>query len=375
MERTKYMQRGNTTPPTFEPCCLATTIGSLPHKDVERGTELMFTSTPKIPSWVQFPRLAFHENMMVQFTEGMPALVQDDDRIYFDTQTTDYTDQLTLFYERYLQVIETGNSDALEHFSISTKYSAGFKSFIQYLTKSADSAIMLKGQVTGPFTQAINLLDENGRCAYYDETLRDVVKKTVAMKALWQITQLSRFQKPLIIFLDEPSLLGFGSQTFITVSEEDIISDVNEVVSLIHAHGALAGVHCEEDTDWSLLMATDLDILDFDAYDHLQAMTLYPADLESFFKRGGTLGWGIVPTLDAEAAATETVDSLLERFEAGLDRFEEKGFQRSELLAKALITPSCGAGGVLTEPLAERVLEILPEFSKRLRERYGLNDR
>ena len=368
------MQRGNTAPPNFEPCCLATTIGSLPHKDFERGTELMFTSTPEIPSWVQFPRRTFHENMMVQFTEGMPALVQDGDRVYFDTQATDYTDQLTLFYDRYLQVIEEGNTDALEHFSISTKYSAGFKSFIQHLSKSADRAILLKGQVTGPFTQSINLLDQNRRCAYYDETLRDVVKKTVAMKALWQITQLSRFQKPLIIFLDEPSLLGFGSQTFITVSEEDIISDVNEVVSLIHAHGALAGVHCEEDTDWSLLMATDLDILDFDAYDHLQAMTLYPNDLDRFFKRGGTLGWGIVPTLDIEAAATETVDSLLERFEAGLDRFEEKGFQRSELLTKALITPSCGAGGVLTEQLAERVLEILPELSQTMRERYGLDD-
>jgi hypothetical protein len=304
----------------------------------------------------------------------MPALVEDGDRVYFDTQAADYTDQLTLFYDRYLQIMETGNSDTLDHFAISTKYAAGFEAYIQHLSKSADRTLMLKGQVTGPFTQAINLLDENRRCAYYDETLRDVVKKTVAMKALWQITQLSRFQKPLIIFLDEPSLLGFGSQTFITVSEEDIVGDINEVVSLIHAHGALAGIHCEEDTDWSLLMSTDLDILDFDAYDHLQAMTLYPDDLRRFFQRGGILGWGIVPTLDIEAAATETVDSLLERFEAGLERFEQKGFERKELLSKALVTPSCGAGGVLTETLAERVLEILPEFAHKLRERYELNN-
>lgn len=368
------MHSGKNGPVAFEPRCLATTIGSLPHNDVERGTALMLSSTREIPSWVQFPRRSLYENMMIQFTEGMPALVHEGDRMYFDTQAADYTDQLTQFYDRYLQVMETGDRDSLEYFRISPKYAAGFEVFTQHLKKTNDSALMLKGQVTGPFTQGINLLDQNRRCAYYDETLRDVIVKTVALKAKWQISQLSRFQKPLIILLDEPSLLGFGSQTLITVSEEDIIGDINEVVALIHAHDALAGVHCEEDTDWSLLMSTDLDILDFDAYDHLQAMTLYPDDLMMFLERGGILGWGIVPTLDREAAASETIETLIDRVEAGLDRFEEKGFERRALLTRALITPSCGAGGVLTEELAERVLKILPELSHTLRERYGLNN-
>lgn len=248
----RNMPRNKQSLVPFEPRCLATTIGSLPHKDVERGTELMFASTPEIPSWVQFPRRSLHENMMIQFTEGMPALVHDGDRMYFDTQAADYTDQLTQFYDRYIQVMDTSDSDSLEYFRISPKYAAGFEAFTQHLAKTSDSTFMLKGQVTGPFTQGINLLDQNRRCAYYDETLRDVVTKTVAMKAKWQISQLSRFQKPLVIFLDEPSLLGFGSQTYITVSEQNIIGDINEVVALIHAHGALAGVHCEEDTDWSL---------------------------------------------------------------------------------------------------------------------------
>jgi hypothetical protein len=44
-----------TSHPIFEPCCLATTIGSLPHTDVALGTHLMFESTPEIPAWVQFP--------------------------------------------------------------------------------------------------------------------------------------------------------------------------------------------------------------------------------------------------------------------------------------------------------------------------------
>jgi hypothetical protein len=141
-------------------------------------------------------------------------------------------------------------------------------------------------------------------------------------------------------------------------------------VSAIHLQGGLTGVHCEENTDWSLLMQTDLDILDFDAYDHLQSMLLYPAELRVFLQRGGSLGWGLVPTLDRNAAATETLDSLVGRFEKGIKLFSGKGLDRDLLLRRALITPSCGMGGVLTEVLAERVLNLLSQLSLSLRDRY-----
>jgi hypothetical protein len=236
---------------------------------------------------------------------------------------------------------------------------------------ASGKAWMLKGQVTGPFTQGTNLLDQERRCAYYDEQLRDVVVKGVALKAAWQMERLGVYGLPLMVFLDEPSLVGFGSQAYLTVSREDVVGDINEVVAAIHARGGLAGVHCEENTDWGLLMETELDILDFDAYDHMQAMTLYPAELRAFLGRGGWLGWGIVPTLDRQAAATETADSLLPRFEAGVLRLVDKGFDRDLLFRRALITPSCGAGGVLTEPLAERVLRVLRQLSLALRDQYG----
>jgi len=102
-----------------------------------------------------------------------------------------------------------------------------------------------------------------------------------------------------------------------------------------------------------------------------QAITLYPAELRAFLERGGVLGWGIVPTLDRDAAATETLPSLLARLDEGLNRLVQKGFDRELLLRRALITPSCGAGGVLTEPLAERVLVLLHQLSTALRERHG----
>jgi hypothetical protein len=367
------MQYTKVPQPVFEPFCLATTIGSLPHTDVARGTALIFKHTPEIASWVQFPKRNRYENMMMQFTEGMPALVQDGDRTYFSTSINDFSEQLTYFYERYLAVIEDENSDALENFRLSQQYAAGFSEFVARLPKqiTLGRTTMLKGQVTGPFTLGTNMLDQNGRCSYYDDQLRDVVVKTIVLKALWQVARLSAFGLPVMIFLDEPSLLGFGKQTFITISREDVIRDINEVVAAVHSRGALAGIHCEENTDWSLLMETDLDILDFDAYDHMQGITLYPTELRKFFDRGGCLGWGIVPTLDREAAATETIPSLIARFEEGVESLVSKGFDRDQLLRRALITPSCGAGGVLTVTLAERILDLLCELSITLRKRYG----
>jgi hypothetical protein len=65
------------------------------------------------------------------------------------------------------------------------------------------------------------------------------------------------------------------------------------------------------------------------------------------------------------------VASLLGRFEEGIGRLVRKGFERDLLLRRALVTPSCGAGGVLSEPLAERVLVLLRQLSTMLRHRYG----
>jgi hypothetical protein len=333
----------------------------------------MLASTPAMPSWVQFPKRVRLENMMIQFTEGLPGLVEAGERMAMDSSAPDFVDEMTVFYECYLSAMEDHDSQALNHFAISDQYGAGFGELLRRLPDHVQEhdVWMLKGQVTGPFTLGINLLDQERRSTYYDETLHDIIVKSVELKAAWQMDQWKAYELPMMIFIDEPALLGFGSQTFITVSREEVIADINAVANAIHARGGLAGVHCEENTDWSLLMETELDVLDFDAYDHMQAISLYPAELKAFFDRGGWLGWGIVPTLDRDAAASETIESLLARFDRGMDLLISKGFERNLLERRALITPSCGAGGVLTEPLAERVLNLLREFSEILRNRYG----
>jgi hypothetical protein len=354
----------------FEPRCLPTTVGSLPHTDAKRATELLLAHTPEIPAWVQLPRRAFHENMMVQYLEGLPGLVEENERVYFDTTRAGYQEALTDFFARYLAV-ESGDEEALETFAITPEYSLGIPALLEALPQLPQPPVMVKGQVTGPFTLGTNLTDQTRRCAYYDGQLHDVIVKSIALKALWQIRHLKASGSPVMIWADEPALLGFGSSTFISISREDVLRDLNEVAAAIHNAGALTGTHCEANTDWSLLMEADLDVLDFDAYDHMDVITLYPDELRAFFDRGGSLGWGIVPTLNPQAAATETLESLLARFDAGVDKLVARGFERSLIMRRALITPSCGAGGMLTPPLAERVLGLLRDLAMTLRKREG----
>lgn len=353
---------------TFEPRLLATTLGSLPHTDVPLATRLVLQNTPEVPAWVQFPNLG--ESMMRQFNDGVPGLFTVGGGHFVDTHSSAFDDALTEFYTLYLSVAEEMEEEALEAFALPEESARGFYELMRQVPHYLEDVVALKGQVTGPFTLGINLTDHDFRATYYDERLRDVIVKLVGLKARWQIRRLREIHPRVMIFLDEPGLLAYGSANFISVSREDIVRDLREVAAAIHEEGGIAGVHCEENTDWSLLMESNLDILDFDAWGHFQSLALYPEQLAAFLDRGGALGWGLVPTLDRDAAGSVTSAELAARFERGLDELAERGLDRELLARRALLTPSCGAG-TLSEHLAGRVLQVLRDLSLGLRERYG----
>ncbi len=354
----------------FEPCCRATTIGSMPHRDAVRATDRMLAATPCIPSWVQLPRRSAQENVIVQFTEGLPGLRREGGRLFFDTESERFPRELEDFYAAYLAVVEEEREDALEYFRLSPDYVAGFWEMLTRLSSLAD-LVMPKGQVTGPITLGTNIFDVRGRFAYYDPVLRDILVKMVVMKARWQMRCFQKFAPSGMIFFDEPALLYFGSPLFITIGREDVVRDIDEVAAAVRAVGGISGIHCEENTDWSLLMETQIDLLDFDAYSHFRSIAMHVKKLRHFLERGGSLGWGIVPTLNREAAARETSDTLLERFERGLEELVAGGLDGEMAVRRSLITPTCGMGGILTEELAERVLLVLRDLSGNLRRRYA----
>lgn len=354
----------------FEPRCLATTIGSLPLDDARQATQLVLTYTADMPSWVQLAKRP-REGMLVQFTEGLPGLTGSGRKVYLDTEAPGFQDEMAHFYERYLAFSENQSAAALETFALTPSYAEGFHAFLDALKQNPSHPRALKGQVTGPFTLTTSLADQTGKSSFYNPQLRDCVVKMLSLKAQWQIEQLHPFGVPVIISIDEPSLVGFGSSAYLGISAADVQKDLNEIIAHIHRSKGYAAIHCCENTDWSMLLTTDVDILSFDAYGFFDKILLYPESLKAFFERQGMVAWGLIPTADPESLRRETAPSLMQRFKSYIKQLGDCTIDTEKLLRYSLLTPSCGAGS-LTPADAVRVLELLKEVSQELRGLYHL---
>jgi hypothetical protein len=339
---------------TFD--CLTTGIGSLPLKEASEALRIIFNSID-IPFWPQLPKRDFREQMIPQFSEGMPCLRLDEEkeRMWVDV-SKERADEVYKFYKTFLE----GNP---YKFQISKEYSIGFHEFLKELTR-LKTYKYIKGQVTGPITFSLGLAGQDRRPIYYDDEMRDIATKLISMKALYQIKELDGFGAKVIIFIDEPILSAIGSSTYLGIERGDIEKAINEVIDVIHSAGALAGIHCCGNTDWSVVTSTRIDILSFDAYHFFNSLTLYPEEIKGFIDRGGNLAWGIIPT--GEDILHETVRALIERLRDDFGVLKSLSIEDDTLKGQCLITPSCGTGSMEIDQ-AKRVFELLNGVVKGLR--------
>ncbi len=262
-------------------------------------------------------------------------------------------------FEKFYQRLEEGE---LEPFQITEDFAKGLRILKDLSSEGHRKKIKyIKGQITGPITFGLALTDQERKSIFYDPTLRDILAKHLSLKARWMEKRFNELfpGTPTMIFFDEPSLSSFGS-AFSSLNREDVVHSLNECFDAVKG---LKGIHCCGNTDWSVLLSTNLNILSFDAYGYLETLSLYPKELKAFLERGGILAWGIVPT--SEDVLKEEAESLVKRFKEGVRSLSEKGIDQT-LLQRAIITPSCGTAS-LPIPLSERVCQLTAEVSKRLR--------
>jgi methionine synthase II (cobalamin-independent) len=330
-----------------------TVVGSFPHADPQSLVNRILECLPEISAWPQMPARDWRESMYVQYSEKLPGAVLDSDgqRLYFRADDS-FHEQLEGFYQALI-------SEDVDYFDI----------FLETIASRGPARPdWVKGQVTGPFSFAMTVTDENKRSLAYNPELYEVAVQGMAMKARNVARKLLRAAKGAIVVLDEPYLCSFGS-AFINVAREDVIAAIETGVSAIHKEGALAGLHCCGNTDWSLVLSTGVDVVNFDALEYFQGLSLYPAELASFLERGGTLSWGIVPAAGADESRSASV--LLETLEQRVGQLVVKGIDRKVLYRQAILTPSCGLGTQSVEK-ADQVLNVLAELSQMVREREGL---
>lgn len=351
---------------------LATAVGSLPHTHKQDAIDLIASQMPSFPVWPQLPNINQKEDMIGQFSENIPGIVFEESecRWYMDQNTDDFFEKLEEFFLDYESIINEKNYSLLEKYAISDEFASALPVYFAKIKEIQPIAV--KGQITGPFTFGTSIVDRDKKCAFYDETLKEILIKALTLKALWQVIKFKELSPNSIpvIFMDEPSISQYGTSSFITITKKDVISYVNEISEVLQDNGALVGIHCCGKTDWSLILDSKVNILNFDALCFAESLSLFSKEVENFLKNKGYIAWGLVPTLDAEALKSATVDNLLEKFEKAKSFLVNKGIDEKLIIESSFITPTCGAGS-LSLDLARKAMELNSKLAKALTEKYS----
>ncbi|CCK82226.1 uroporphyrinogen decarboxylase/cobalamine-independent methonine synthase family protein [Desulfobacula toluolica] len=341
-------------------------IGSLPMDNHEKATKLVLDHTPDIPLWVQLP-LYKEEGMIDQFLPGLPGFTGETGKSILDTSMPGFDEELIAYFEEYLAVCESATDLGASRFALSGKRGKGFFEFLKQVDEKKAPFIALKGQVTGPITFGTAVKDEQDKDIFYNDQLKDIAIKKLAMNARWQAAEFSKRGAVPIIFIDEPALAGFGTSAYITITKEDVTQSIDEIIQEIHAENGLAGVHVCANTEWDMLLESKLDIISFDAYSFFDKFILYPEMIKTYLDQGKLLAWGIVPTDKPEVISAQTTQKLTQMLHEQMDELSDKtGIDKETILSQVFITPSCGTGSLDLDS-AKKVLKLTQEVSAEFR--------
>lgn len=352
--------------------CMA--IGSLPQTSPDAAMDIVERYFSSIPFWAQLTKKSKKEDMMLQFLEGMPSFsVNKDGQVFFDNESDNFYEKLETFFSDWEQITssisDSMNIELLNNYAITKEYSSTFDGFIELIKLLKPN--YAKGQIVGPFTLATSLADNSGLLAIYDETQREIIVKILALKALWQISQIktaNNSTKP-IIFLDEPSITQLGTSAFLTISPEVVISMLSEIVQVIKKAGALCAIHCCGKCDWTIAIDAGVDIINLDAYCFAMSLSIFAEKVEKFLQAGGRIAWGIIPTLESSYLEKMTLNDAVKKFKQSVKYLTDKGISEKLIIDHSIVTPSCGAGN-LSEELAVKAMRLTKELSEELKNIY-----
>lgn len=339
--------------------CLA--IGSLPHTDLEKAMRVVEDNF-KIPFWPQLVKLKKNEDMILQFLENMPSFFCENEKVYLEVESEKFFCDLEQFFLDYDEIDENANSELLEKYAINS--SIAFPKFIEIIGKNYP--VFAKGQIVGPFTLSTTLTDKSGKPVFYDETLKDIIVKTLVLKALWQIKRI-KFASPStvpIIFIDEPSISQIGTSAYLNVSPDEVSGMLKLISDAIQKNGGLSAIHCCGKCDWEIPIKSGVDIINLDAFNFAKNLSTFSEVINKFLLDGGKIAWGVVPTLDEKALKNLDVNKLSDVFENAVKYLTKKGINEKIIRENSIFTPSCGAGA-LSEELACLAMRLVRELSER----------
>ncbi len=297
-----------------------TGIGSLPHLDPGEAVRFVAEVCPEIPFWPQLPRRDPREGLVAHTLAGLESLLEPKgDSIGFRIPR----DKARTF----IKVLDQAPGD------LTRDHAAGFFAFKNALASGRfPHAGVIKAHVTGPVTLGSHLWLEGKTFAQDPDLIRSVAARVISV-ALWQLESLDRQGRPVVMFVDEPSIATVG-RMIMNPEMAHLRAAVGTVLRAIESAGGLSGLHCCGRFPFALLEQLRPNILSFDAFHGMEAFGADPA-ARAYIEEGGVVAYGLVPAIPER---TEVEPREL--------RQRWKRTFSPELLGRAarqsLVTPTCG---------------------------------
>ena len=331
---------------------LTTAMAVMPHTDPEQALDAALSLD--IPFWPQLPRLNYYEDMYVQASEHFPGIVLD-----MDKQTLAFSmDKFVIELEETL-----AHFDEPAYFDISTQYSDVYHRF---LDMNFSDRPAIRGQLEGPISFGLNVLDQDKRPIIFDDTVRPFMYEFMAKRINVQLERLKKLNANAFMFVDEPGLQFL----FSALSGYDSTAARGDMEEFLASVNRPRGIHLCGNPDWDFLLNLDMDILSMDVYLNAEIFATYAGSIKRFLDKGGVIAWGIVPT-NFEPFESESIETLTTLLENVWTILGKKGIEKEYLLSKSLISPAtCCLVNPDGEKTVEKAFRVVQNLSQKLREKY-----
>ena len=331
-----------------------TAMAVMPHKDADRALELALSLD--IPFWPQLPHVSYYEDMYVQAAEHFPGILLD-----VKNRT------LRFSMEKFIAEFEEtmARFDEPAYFDISRDYSAVYHRFLE-MDLSDRPAI--RGQLEGPVSFGLNVLDQDKRPILFDDTIRPFMIEFMSKRINVQLDRLKQMNPNAFMFVDEPGL-QFIFSALSGYDNTKAKKDMDDFFSMVQRP---RGIHLCGNPDWDFLLNLDLEILSLDVYQNGEVFSSYAGSIKRFLDRGGVLAWGVVPT-NFEPFEAENIKTLESRLTEIWNGLAKKGIDTEYLISKSLISPAtCCLVNPDREKTVEKAFKVVQDLSERLRHKYEL---
>jgi len=307
-----------------------------------------------VPFWPQLPHIHYHEDMYAQFSEHFPGMRVDleNKRVTFDKGR---------FYEEYPAFFDRMEDE--ETYAISPEFSRVFHAF---LSRDLSKYPAIRGQVIGPVSFGLKIIDQDDKPIIYDTEVRDTLFDFIARKVNHQNRVLARKNPKVFMFMDEPGL----EFIFTSMSGYTDIMAKRDMKTVLSAVDGQKGIHLCGNPDWDFLLNLEMDILSFSAFHSGDIFVKYLESVRGFLDRGGIISWGIVP-VGFDDFKSETVQKAVDRLEMLWDALEKKGISREVLVPQGMLMPAtCSLINPDGDATVDRSYDALIQVADRLKSRY-----